>query len=108
MNIRWYRPYLPLGCRPNWALLRHRLAEFSWMSRVVLAFSREVAEALDLIVEFRERKEKLEIAAEEARSLPRKRWQLLDSADAFATFAEEMDEILKDNAYGILLRFKRK
>ena len=78
------------------------------MSRVVLASSREVAEALDLIVEFRERKEKLEIAAEEARSLPRKRWQLLDSADAFATFAEEMDEILKDNAYGILLRFKRK
>ena len=78
------------------------------MSRVVLAFSSEVAEALDLIVEFRERKEKLEIAAEEARSLPRKRWQLLDSADAFATFAEEMDEILKDNAYGILLRFKRK
>ena len=78
------------------------------MSRVVLAFSREVAEALDLIVEFRERKEKLEIAAEEARSLPRKRRQLLDSANAIATFAEEMDEFLKDNAYGILLRFKRK
>ena len=76
------------------------------MSRVVLAFSREVAEALDLIVEFRERKEKLEIAAEEARSLPRKRWQLLDSADVSATFAEEMDEILKDYDYGSPLRCK--
>ncbi len=39
---------------------------------------------------------------------PAERRNLLDSADAFATFAGDMDEILKDNAYGILLRFKRK
>ena len=38
------------------------------MSRVVLAFSRDVAEASDLIVELRERKEWLEIDGEKARS----------------------------------------
>ena len=75
---------------------------------MVLALSRDVAEALDLIVELRERKERLEIDAEKARSSPRKRRQLLDSANAIATFAEEMDGFLKDNAYGNLLRFKRK
>ena len=57
----------------------------------------DVAEASDLIVELRERKEKLEIAAEEARGLLRDRRQLLDSADVIATFAEEMSEFLKDS-----------
>ena len=106
MNIRWYRPYLPLGCQPNWASQRHRLANVSWMSRVVLTLSRDVAEALDLIMELRERKERLEIDAEKVRSSPRKRRQLLDSANAIATFAEEMDEILKDYDYGSPLRLK--
>ena len=54
----------------------------------------DVAEASDLIVELRERKEKLEIAAEEARALLKDRRQLLDSADVIATFAEEMSEFL--------------
>ena len=57
----------------------------------------DVAEASDLIVELRERKEKLEIAAEEAKGLLRERRQLLDSADVIATFAEEMSEFLKDS-----------
>ena len=55
----------------------------------------DVAEASDLIVELRERKEKLEVAAEEARGVLRDRRQLLDSADVIATFAEEMSEFLK-------------
>ena len=75
---------------------------------MVLALTRDVAEALDLIVELRERKERLEIDAEKARSSPRKRRQLLDSANAIATFAEEMDEILKDNAYGNSLALQEK
>ena len=57
----------------------------------------DVAEASDLIVELRERKEKLEIAVEEARGLLRDRRQLLDSADVIATFTEEMNEFLKDS-----------
>ena len=63
------------------------------MSRVVLALLRDVAEASDLIVELRARKVRLQIAAEEARSVPRQRRQLLDSAAVIAVFAEEMDEI---------------
>ena len=55
----------------------------------------DVAEASDLIVELRERKETLEIAAEEARGLLKERRQLLDSADTIATFAEEMSDFLK-------------
>ena len=39
----------------------------------------DVAEASDLIVELRERKEKLEIATEEARALLKERRQFLDS-----------------------------
>ena len=57
----------------------------------------DVTEASDLIVELRERKEKLEVAAEEARGVLRDRRQLLDSADVIATFAEEMSEFLKDS-----------
>ena len=46
--------------------------------------------------ELRERKEKLEIAAEEAGALAeRDRRQFLDSADVIATFAEDMSEFLK-------------
>ena len=55
----------------------------------------DVAEASDLIVELRERKEKLEVAADEARAVLTERRQLLDSADTIATFAEEMSEFLK-------------
>ena len=56
-----------------------------------------MAEASDLIVELRERKEELETAAEEARVVLKDRRQLLDSADVIATFAEEMSEFLKDS-----------
>ncbi len=55
----------------------------------------DVAEASDLIVELRERKEKLEIATEEARALLKERRQFLDSADTIATFAAEMSDFLK-------------
>ena len=55
----------------------------------------DVAEASDLIVELRERKEKLEIATEEARALLKERRQFLDSADTIAAFAAEMSEFLK-------------
>ncbi len=55
----------------------------------------EMADASDRIREHRERKEKLEIAAEEARALLKERRQFLDSADTIATFAEEMSEFLK-------------
>ena len=55
----------------------------------------DVAEASDLIVELRERKEKLEVAAEEARGLFSERRQFLDSADTVATFAAEMRDFLK-------------
>ena len=54
-----------------------------------------MAEASDLIVELRERKEALEVAAEDARGLLKERRQLLDSADTSVTFAEEMSEFLK-------------
>ena len=55
----------------------------------------DVAEASDLIVELRQRKETLEITAEEARALLKERRQLLDSADTIAAFAEDMSEFLK-------------
>ena len=55
----------------------------------------DVAQASDLIVELRERKENLEIAAEEARALLAERRVMLDSADIVAAFAEEMSEFLK-------------
>ena len=55
----------------------------------------DVAEASDLIVELRGRKEKLEIATEEARALLKERRQFLDSADTIAAFAAEMSEFLK-------------
>ena len=55
----------------------------------------EMADASDRIREHRERKEKLEVAAEEARTLIADRRVMLDSADVIATFAEEMSEFLK-------------
>ena len=55
----------------------------------------EMADASDRIREHRERKEKLEIAAEEARGLLSERRRFLDSADTIATFAKEMSEFLK-------------
>ena len=55
----------------------------------------DVAEASDLIVELRQRKETLESAAEEARALLKERRQLLDSADTIAAFAEDMSDFLK-------------
>ena len=55
----------------------------------------DVAEASDLIVELRERKEKLEVAAGEARAVLVERRQFLNSADTIAAFAEDMSEFLK-------------
>ena len=55
----------------------------------------EMADASERIREHRERKEKLEIAAGEARALLSDRRQFLDSADTIATFAAEMSEFLK-------------
>ena len=55
----------------------------------------EMADASDRIKEHRERKEKLEIATEEARALLKERRQFLDSADTIAAFAAEMSDFLK-------------
>ena len=55
----------------------------------------EMADASECIKEHRDRKEKLEVAAEEARKLLSDRRQFLDSADTIATFAEDMNEFLK-------------
>ena len=55
----------------------------------------EMADASDRIREHRERKEKLEIAAEEARAMLAERRVMLDSADTIATFAADMSEFLK-------------
>ena len=57
----------------------------------------EMADASERIREHRERKEKLEIAAEEARALLSERRQFLDSADTIAAFAAEMSEFLKSS-----------
>ena len=55
----------------------------------------EMADASERIKEHRDRKEKLEVAAEEARRLLKDRRQFLDSADTIATFAEDMSAFLK-------------
>ena len=57
----------------------------------------EMADASERIREHRERKEKLEIAAGEARALLSDRRQFLDSADTIAAFAAEMSEFLKSS-----------
>ena len=55
----------------------------------------EMADASERIREHRERKERLEAAAEEARALLSERRVTLDNADTIAAFAEEMSEFLK-------------
>ena len=55
----------------------------------------QMADASERIKEHRDRKEKLEVAAEEARALLSERRQFLDSADTIATFAKDMSEFLK-------------
>ena len=50
----------------------------------------EMADASERIKEHRDRKEKLEVAAGEARALLSERRQFLDSADTIATFAAEI------------------
>ena len=55
----------------------------------------DVAEASELIVELRKRKEKLEVAAEEARGPFSDRRRFPDSADTIATFAADMSHFLK-------------
>ena len=57
----------------------------------------EMADASGRIRERRERKEKLEAAADEARAVLAERRQYLDRADAIAAYAEEMSEFLKDS-----------
>ena len=54
----------------------------------------EMADASERIREHRDRKEKLEVAAGEARALLSERRQFLDSAGTIAAFAEEMSEFL--------------
>ena len=54
-----------------------------------------MADASERIKEHRDRKEKLEVAAEEARKLLSDRREFLDSADTISTFAEDMNEFLK-------------
>ena len=55
----------------------------------------EMSQASDRIREHWERKEKLEIAAEETRALLSERRVMLDSADVIATFAADMSEFLR-------------
>ena len=55
----------------------------------------DMADAWDRIKEHRERKERLETAAQEARELLTERRQFLDSADTIATFAADMSEFLR-------------
>ncbi len=55
----------------------------------------EMADASDRIKEHRERQQRLEIAAEEARALLAERRVMLDNADKIAAFAKEMSEFLK-------------
>ena len=65
----------------------------------------DLAETTDLDIEdfkprirdHRERQEKLEASAEEARALLGERRQFLDSADVIATFAEEMSDFLNES-----------
>ena len=54
-----------------------------------------MADSSERIREHRERKEKLEIAAEEVRAVLTERRVILDSADTIAAFAEDMSEFLK-------------
>ena len=53
-----------------------------------------ISDATSRIREHRERQEKLEIAAEEARALLSERHAVLDNVDTIAAFAEDMSEFL--------------
>ena len=55
----------------------------------------EMADASDRIKEHRERKEKLEVAADEARALLSERRALAEKMDTIAAVVEEMSEFLK-------------
>ena len=55
----------------------------------------EMADATDRIREHRERKEKLEVTAEEARSTLSQRRVTLDKVETITTFAQDMSEYLK-------------
>ena len=54
----------------------------------------DISDATSRIREHRERQEKLEIAAEEARALLSERRAVLDNVDTIAAFAEDMSEFL--------------
>ncbi|MDE2933877.1 MAG: recombinase family protein, partial [Chloroflexota bacterium] len=54
-----------------------------------------IADASDRITEHRERQQRLEVAAEEARAVLAGRREILDSADKTAAFAREMSEFLQ-------------
>ena len=55
----------------------------------------DISDATSRIREHRERQEKLEIAAEEARALLSERRAVLDNVDTIAAFAEDMSDFLK-------------
>ena len=55
----------------------------------------DMADASERILEHRHRREQLEAAAEEARTVLFQRRELLDSADVIAAFARDMSEFLK-------------
>ena len=63
--------------------------------QVIEATDVEMADASERIREHRERQQKLEAAAEEARAALSERRVTLDSADTIAAFAEDMSEFLK-------------
>ena len=54
----------------------------------------DISDATSRIREHRERQEKLEIAAEEARALMSERRAVLDNVDTIAAFAEDMSDFL--------------
>ena len=54
----------------------------------------DISDATSRIREHRERQEKLEIAAEEARALLSERRAVLDNVDTIAAFAEDMSDFL--------------
>ena len=69
-----------------------------WLGRIWHAIETtdiKLSDASDRIKEHRERKEKLEIAAEEARAILSKRRVTLDKMDTITAFAQDMSEYLK-------------
>ena len=72
--------------------MRRRLGRV-W--QVIESTDIEMADASDRIREHRERQQRLEIAAEEARAVLTERRVMLDSADTIAAYATEMNGFLK-------------